>query len=167
MEFTRRRGVSCSRAIRASKEAVWAAISAAENLNNCHPHCKNNQAIVWNKDQHEDRLEYLNGRTYVRKFLEWKEGEGYKLTIGDNEKRQSYVVWNIERTGDASCILSITVYPYLLASAPKAISYLPFHGWIKPRLQTYLQSVTGGFEYYLEQKKRVPRNHFGKHPWFS
>ena len=167
MDYGERRSVSYSREIHASKEAVWAAISLSENLNNCHPHCQQNKAVVWSKEEHEDRLEYLNGRTYVRKFLEWNEGEGYKLSIGDHEKRQSYVVWNIDVVNDSACVLSITVYPYLLANLPKAISSLPFHVWIKPRLETYLQSVTGGFEYYIQQEKRVPRNHFGKHPWFS
>lgn len=140
-------------------------------MNDCHPFCKHNEAIVWTKEDHQDRLGCLNGQPYVRKFTEWNEGEGYKLVFGneDDDKEQSYVVWDIKNTtGDATtCVLSINVYPWGFDDVPKAFSYLPFQWWIKPKLETYLQSVIGGVEYYLEHKESVPRNHFGTHPWFS
>ena len=31
----------------------------------------------------------------------------------------------------------------------------------------YLKSVIAGIDYYLKNRKTVPRNYFGKHKWFS
>ena len=39
--------------------------------------------------------------------------------------------------------------------------------FINPGLKKYLNSVLKGYKWYLENKKSVPRNHFGKHKWFS
>jgi len=39
--------------------------------------------------------------------------------------------------------------------------------YIRPMLKTYLSSVTRGFEWYVTSGEPVPRNHFGRHSWFS
>jgi hypothetical protein len=40
-------------------------------------------------------------------------------------------------------------------------------GEIKTGLKKYLKSVLGGIRWYLQNENSVPRNHFGKHKWFS
>ena len=149
------------------KTQLWELISRPGNLNDCHPFCKENEALDWDGSNHIDRLEYLNGMTYIRQFLNWNEGEGYDLIIGEDNGPQSYVVWQITERDDKKSSLSITVYPYLLANLNKALSFLPFVLYIRPKLRTYLKSVLGGFAYYAEHDQPVPRNHWGKHSWFS
>ena len=150
-----------------SKTKLWSLISRPGNLNDCHPFCKENEALNWDGSNHTDRLEYLNGMTYVRQVLNWNEGEGYDLIIGKENGPQSYVVWQITELNDNQSSLSITVYPYLLANLNKAVSFLPFVLYIRPKLRTYLKSVLRGFDYYAEHNQPVPRNYWGKHSWFS
>ena len=50
---------------------------------------------------------------------------------------------------------------------PKIISYIPHKIIVEPYLKKYLKSVIGGIDYYLKNRKTVPRNYFGKHEWFS
>ena len=59
-----------------------------------------------------DRLVYLNGRTYVRKFDDWEDGFGYKLYIGEEGGYQSYVEWALKEIDMQTSQLSITVHPY-------------------------------------------------------
>jgi hypothetical protein len=149
------------------KTELWRMISRVDNLNECHPFCRSNKAISWDKNSRQDRLIYLNGMTYIRQFLTWKEGDGYDLIIGKEGGPQSYVVWEIKELGDDKSSLTITVYPYLLTNLSKIISYLPFRFYIQPKLKTYQKSVLNGFRYYNETGKPVPRNHWGRHSWFS
>ncbi len=146
---------------------VWKLISKPGNLNHSHPYCKSNTVIHWEDNNHVDRLIYLNGRNYIRSFQSWDEGSGYSLLIGKEGGPQSYVVWNIMPIGDEKSKLTIIVYPFILAKLPNFIAYLPHKIWVKPRLEKYLKSVISGFKYLLENKEKVPRNYFGKHPWFS
>jgi len=165
--YLKRRGVHQEFTFSISKGELWSLISRPGNLNDCHPFCKDNQALEWNESGHRDRLEYLGGRTYVRQFLNWNEDSGYDLIIGEENGPQSYVVWQLTELSDNQSSLSITVYPYLLAGLSKAISYLPFMLYIRPKLRSYLKSVLRGFDYYVEHNQPVPRNNWGKHSWFS
>jgi hypothetical protein len=121
---------------------------------------------VWDGETHRDRLVYLNGRTYVRVFQTWNPGKGYTLLIGEEDGPQSYVVWTIQATETGSS-LTITVHPYLLANWPKLLSFLPYRLWIVPKMRRYLRSVTAGFAHVATTGEPVPRNHFGRHSWFS
>ena len=150
-----------------SKDELWELISRPGNLNECHPLCRTNETLEWQDDNHSDRLVYLNGRTYVRQFINWNIGEGYDLIIGEVDGPQSYVVWEITELSENTSSLSITVYPYLLDKLNPIVSYLPFVLYIKPKLSTYLKSVVKGFAYYAEHNQAVPRNHWGRHSWFS
>ena len=136
-------------------------MSQEGNLNNCHPYCSSNDVIQWDNELHMDRLVYLNGRTYVRKFDDWEDGFGYKLYIGEEGGYQSYVELHREKhQQNDSSQLSITVHPYLLAGFPKFVSFIPYHFWIRPKLKNYLNSVISGFEYVATTGEDVPRNHF-------
>ena len=150
-----------------SNDALWELISAPGNLNDCHPFCKSNEALQWDDEGHIDRLVYLNGRTYIRQFLTWDVGEGYTLRIGEENGLQSFVKWEIDSISENESQLTITVHPYLLAGYPKIVSYLPYQFWIKPRMRRYLRSVVSGFNHVARTGEPVPRNHFGRHSWFS
>ena len=147
--------------------SLWELISTPGNLNNCHPFCKTNDVVEWSDENHSDVLVYLNGRTYVRRFISWNKNEGYTLRIGEDGGLQSHVEWSIASVGDNQSELTISVSPFILAGVPKIISFLPYQLWVRPKLGKYLNSVLSGFDYYARTGKAVPRNHFGRHSWFS
>ena len=175
-----------------SSSKLWEVISEPGNLNNSHPFCKSNEVINWENEGRTDRLIYLNGLDYIRTFKTWNEGSGYTLEIGKEGESQSYVIWEIESLGVNSSRLKITVYRIFWTGCRTIwLSYFGlgaelfrfmdnFHStsrnensvmvqeiWVKPRLESYLNSVISGFHYYIDEDKKVPRNHFGKHSWFS
>jgi hypothetical protein len=149
-----------------SVENLWEVVSSPNYLNNVHPLCKENSIIKWDNDHHEDKIVYLNDRTYVRKFVSWRTLKGYDLWIGDNNKNQSYVEWRLEKVGSTSK-LTITVYPFLLSTWPRIFSFLPYFLYINIRLKSYLFSVLSGIDWYIKENTPVLKNQFGKHTWFS
>ena len=163
----RRLPVSNSADFDVSSDKLWEAISEPGNLNDSHPFCESNEVISWEDGDRSDRLVYLSGLNFVRKFKTWEEGVGYTLLIGEEKGSQSYVEWEITPLEDGRSRLTITVYPYILDRLPRILAFVPHAIWVKPRLEAYLKSVVSGFRYHLEEGGRVPRDHFGKHPWFS
>jgi hypothetical protein len=149
-----------------SVENLWKVVSSPNYLNNVHPFCKENSIIKWNNDHHEDKILYLNDKTYIRKFVSWKALKGYDLWIGDNNKDQSFVEWRLEKAGNRSK-LTITVYPFLLSNWPRILSFLPYFLYINIKLKSYLFSVLSGIDWYIKENTPVPKNQFGKHSWFS
>ena len=149
-----------------SVENLWEVVSSPNYLNNVHPFCKENSIIKWNHDHHEDKILYLNEKTYIRKFVSWRAFKGYDLWIGDNNKDQSYVEWRLEKVGSRSK-LTITVYPFLLSTWPRIFSFLPYFLYINIKLKSYLFSVLSGIDWYIKENTPVPKNQFGKHSWFS
>ena len=149
-----------------SLENLWEIVSSPNYLNNVHPFCRENTTIEWNNDHHEDKIIYLNERTYIRRFVSWRDLQGYDLWIGDSNKNQSFVEWRLEKVGTGSK-LTITVYPFLLSSWPKVFSFLPYFLYINIKLKSYLFSVLSGIEWYVQKKTPVPKNQFGRHSWFS
>ena len=147
------------------RQSVWKIISEPGNLNKVHPFCKSNKVVNWDKDNHEDILEYLNGVTLYRKFDKWDEGKGYELNIGRENGRKSKVIWKI--TGENKSKLKITVYPHVFSNRSRIIYFIIHALFINPGLKKYLSSVLRGYKWYLENKKPVPRNQFGRHKWFS
>ena len=148
-----------------SLESLWEIVSSPNYLNNVHPFCKENSIIQWNNEHHEDKIIYLNERTYIRRFVSWRNLEGYDLWIGDSNKNQSFVEWRLEKVGTGSK-LTITVYPFLLSSWPKVFSFLPYFLYINTKLKSYLFSVLSGIKWYVQKKTPVPKNQFGRHSWF-
>ena len=163
----RRLPVSNSADFEVSAGRLWEAISVPGNLNDSHPFCDSNEVISWEDGDRSDRLVYLSGLNFVRRFKTWEEGVGYTLVIGEEGGPQSYVEWVIDSLGHDRSRLTITVYPYILARLPRLLALVPHAIWVRPRLESYLNSVVSGFRFHLEGGGRVPRDHFGKHPWFS
>lgn len=159
--------VAVTRPIAASASKLWDAISMPGNLEACHPFCAANPVSAWPGRDSRDEVHYLNGRVFQRRFRRWIDGVGYDLEIGRPGGRSSFVSWRITSIDSASSTLTITVYPYLLQRLTVAVRWLPHRLWVEPRLRSYLESVTCGFEFYARRGEPVPRNHFGGHPWFS
>jgi len=159
--------VSASQRIAAPREEVWRVISAAGNLEHCHPFCRKNPVQVWDGARSRDEVHYLSGWVYERRFREWYEGRGYDLDIYRGDQHMAAVSWRLAELDDESCTLQITVYPMLLQSWPLLLRWFAYWLRLKPYLRSYLRSVVMGFDWYITRGERVPRNQFGRHPWFS
>lgn len=146
---------------------VWAAMSMPGNLEWCHPFCAVNPVTAWPGPGSQDEVHYYNGLVYQRRFVEWVEGVGYDLEIGESDQRKSLVQWRLEPDGHNRSTLTITVFPWLLQDLPTAVRWLPHRAYLKPLLGRYLSAVGRGFEWYVTRGIRVTRNQFGPHPWFS
>ena len=137
------------------------------NLEVCHPFCASNPVHVWPGANANDEIHYLSGWVYERQFRRWIEGSGYDLEIGRRGGGKSFVSWRISPIDDRSCTLRITVYPNVLQRLPVVIRWIPHRLRLRPMLEKYLESVVKGFEWYVTRGEPVPRDEFGKHPWFS
>ena len=152
--------------INSSKEKLWDLISSPGHLNLFHPFCKKNKAINWNKNEKKDILIYLNGLKYIREFYKWDEDYGYSLLIGKENGEKSKVEWKILSRNN-KVFLNIKVFPYIFHNKNKLVYLFYYYFFIKPMLKKYLSSVLRGINWYLKNKKPVPKNKFGKHSWFS
>lgn len=149
------------------KNWIWEAISSPGNLVDAHPFVKANPVQRWAGADSRDEVHYLNGAVYRREFREWHEGGGYELEIFHEDRKLAWVSWYILMYCDAPRALEITVYPLALQHWPTTLRWAPHLALLKPRLQTYLDSVVRGFEWFITKGEPVPRNQFGKHPWYS
>tara|TARA_B100001564_G_C20651559_1_gene677109 strand:- start:376 stop:882 length:507 start_codon:yes stop_codon:yes gene_type:complete len=145
---------------------LWEVVSSRSCLELFHPFCKKNKIIKWSKEKSIDQIEYLNGLIFRREFFEWEENKGYKLYIHQIGKPKSKVEWKIKGDNRKS-IINISVNPYLFNSGNKFLNIIPYHFITRPFLKSYLDSVTSGLKYYIEQDKIVTKNQYGKHIWFS
>ena len=145
---------------------LWNIISNPSNLENFHPFCKKNPTIKWPGIDSIDQIHYYNNMIYERTFYEWTDKKGYKLEIGKKKSYKSLVYWDIKKEGKKS-ELSIKIIPHLLNRGKKIIYFFPFFFIVKPRLESYLNTVFKGLEYHIQTKKKVKKNQFGKHPWFT
>jgi hypothetical protein len=159
--------VSAEKVIDAPTKKVWGVISEPGNLHWCHPFCASNPVEIWPGPNSRDKIHYLSGWVYERRFKTWIEGEGYDLEIGRPGGAQSAVSWRISPVDDEHCSLRITVQPGGVLKFPPIIRQLVFALRLRSPLQSYLDSVVRGFEWYVTRGEAVPRNAFGTHPWFS
>lgn len=150
-----------------SSEKVWEVISSPGNLEYCHPFCESNPVDKWPGKDSIDYVCYYNGSKFVRNFTEWNEGIGYELNIGEKDGRKSKVVWWIDKIDDTSSYLNITIYPHDITRYPSFVKPIIYYLYIKPSLHKYLSSVLRGFQWYITTGKRVRKNQFGTHKWFS
>jgi hypothetical protein len=112
-------------------------------------------------------VHYLNGLVYERRFTDWIEDVGYDLEIGVKGGKKSRVCWRITPMDDRRCALRITVFPKVIQGYPVLLRWIPHLLWLRPHLNSYLESVVKGVEWNVVQGEQVPRNAFGIHPWFS
>ncbi len=159
--------VAVSQSIAAPAERVWEVISMPGNLEHCHPFCSKNPVLVWPGPTSRDEVHYLSGWVYERQFINWEQGVGYDLRVGRRCGGKSNVSWRIEPIDSDNCELTITVYPHALQHLSVVSRWIPHLLRLRPMLRRYLQSVLRGFEWYVIRGEPVPRDQFGKHPWFS
>lgn len=159
--------VSMGIKINVSSEQVWEVISKPGNLELCHPFCKTNPVEKWPGKESIDYVHYYNGLKYQRIFTNWIEGLGYDLHIGTVNGRKSKVKWRIDKTGESSSELRITIYPHDIKKYPNFVKPLIYFFYIKPMLRKYLNSVLKGFRTYIIQSKPIQKNQFGTHSWFT
>lgn len=159
--------VTVTQPIAASSERVWDVISTPGNLETCHPFCEANPVRSWPGPNSHDEVHYLSGWVYERRFVQWLEGVGYDLEIGRTGGGQSFVSWRIASVDPQNCTLTISVLPHTLQNLPTVIRWLPFRLRMRPMLEFYLSAVLRGFEWYITRDEPVPRDQFGRHPWFS
>ncbi len=159
--------LAVARPIAAPAAQVWAMISMPGNLEPCHPFCRENPVERWPGAGSRERVCYLNGLVLERRFRHWIDGVGDDLEAGRPGGRASLVSWRILKLGPGRSALQITIYPHLLQQVPVAVRWLPHLVRLRPMLATYLRSVLAGFEWCVIRGEPVPRNRFGRHPWFS
>ena len=159
--------VAAEQEIAVPAQKLWETISMPGNLEKCHPYCSSNPVQNWPGPDSKDEVHYLSGWVYERRFVRWDAGVGYDLEIGRHGGGTSHVSWRITPAGENNCILRITVFPHALQNWPVAIRWIPHWLRLRPMLKRYLESVVKGFEWYVVRGEPVPRNQFGRHPWFS
>lgn len=159
--------VSAEQTIAATADDVWKVISRPGNLEQCHPFCARNPVSAWPGETSRDKVHYLSGWVYERRFRQWHEGTGYDLDICRGDEHIASVSWRITPVEVQRCKLGITVYPNALQSVPVAVRWVPHLLRVRPMLTRYLDSVVRGFDWYVTHGQPVPRNQFGRHPWFS
>ena len=115
-------------------------------------------------------LEYYNGLTLHRKFIEWNEGQGYTLIIGKKDVASARVTWQINTLSEETAELSIEIE--LLPD----VALRPYAPWLRglirrfyfiPKMQHYIHNVVKGFKYYAEHETPVTKNQFGYNAMFS
>ncbi|NNE68573.1 MAG: hypothetical protein HKN33_18555 [Pyrinomonadaceae bacterium] len=148
-------------------ERVWEVISTPGNLEQFHPFCSKNPVNNWPGEDSRDEVHYLNGWILERRFCNWIEGAGYDLQIAENGGKSSFVSWRVAPETSDSSILRIAIYPYVLQDIPSVVRWIPHLLRVHPMLKKYLVSVLRGFEWFVIRGEKVPRNQFGRHPWFS
>ena len=155
--------VEAERKFNKSKKKILKEIRRPGNLNDYHPFCKENNALKWPGKGSIDELEYLNGLKYRRDFIEWDEN-GYVLEIGRYNKIAK-VQWIVNGSEENSS-LRVRINPKL-PYKNGLVRWAAWNFYIKFRLQSYINKVLDGFEYFIKTNNRVERNKFGKHAWFS
>ena len=158
--------IEYSKLIDCDPDKIWEIITMRSNLEIFHPFCKSNRVIEWPGKESVDEIEYLNGLTLRRNFIDWKHKIGYDLYIFQIGRPASHVSWRIMKR-DNKTILSIEVSPYLFNQRHKLLNFFPFFLVIKPLLLNYLKHVISGVKLYAEKGERVKDNHFGKNILFS
>ena len=159
-------GVPFSILLPTTATKLWSLISSPNNLELFHPFCNKNITSQWPGLDSIDEIHYYNGHVYKRHFVKWINNVGYDLLIANEKSPKSFVRWRIEDL-DSQCKLTITIFPYIYNMRSKWLSFLPFLFIVKPSLYKYLKNIGKGLLYYLETNKKVSKNQFGKHAWFS
>lgn len=161
--------VEAKKSFKKSKSYLLNIIQEPGNLSYYHPFCKRHEAIKWPGPNSVDELEYLNGLILERTLFDWHKN-GYDLTIGrKNKTKMAQVNWFVEGNDDISS-LTVRVNPEIRHYTPfrnKFLQKLSWYIYVKPMLQSYINHVLSGFEFFINKDELVKSNQFGKHIWFS
>ena len=152
--------------INSKVDKVWTLLTKTSHLELVHPFCKSHKKLVWDDKNKIDQLTYINGLTYERNFYNFEKNKGFKLMIGKKDGKKSRVVWRLNPLNEKT-YLSIRVTPYISEKYHLITYNFLLIFYILPLLKKYLNSVSNGIKYYLEEGLSVKQNQFGKHKWFS
>ena len=159
--------VSAAIEIAAPPQAVWQGIAEAGYLKRCHPFCDSTNVERWPGVGSRDSITYYSGRKYHRNFVEWFDGVGYDIELGDRPHVTARVRWRIAPLSERSCQFSIEVIPYLRAhlSHEQKLSYQD--RLFGSDLQHYLECVVKGVEFWIRTGQDVAKDQFGRNPLYS
>lgn len=146
---------------------VWQAIAAPGSLKQFHPFCATTEVERWPGLGARDSITYYSGIRYHRNFVDWQEGVGYDIELGDPPNQTARVLWRITPTSPETCRLSIEVFPLLKAalSAEKKTAYQArLFGEV---LQHYLECVVKGVRFFATTGQPVREDQFGKNSLYS
>ena len=77
------RSFSSAIEIATAPEKVWQGLIEPGYLKRCHPFCKSTEVEAWPGVGSRDQITYYSGRKYRRNFVEWFDGVGYDIELGE------------------------------------------------------------------------------------
>ena len=160
-----RRPITVVQRVSASVHDVWALLATPGHLARCHPFCRENVVTAWPGPGSRDEIEYHNGRQVVRTVNAWLEGEGFDLTVFDENGPAADVSWRVGEEAGGST-LTITLVPRMFDGRSAVVQSL-VSPVIRVMLARYLRSVARGVDFCVTRGEPVRRNQFGSHIWFS
>ena len=161
------RAIKVTRSVQSGADHLWSVISTPGYLEACHPFCARNDVQHWPGVGAADTIAYYGGRIVQRHFVAWEEGTGYDLVVTNADgANQAAVSWRIDPEGESASRLTVTLQPHFLDQMPRALRWLTYLG-VRSRMRRYLESAVAGVVHHAETGRRVARNQFGPHPWFS
>lgn len=161
------RPVAAAIEIAAPAPKVWAGLSMPGNLKRCHPFCESTAVERWPSVGAKDSIVYYSGRAYSRRFVDWRDGEGYDIELGERPNPTARVLWRIRPLSNAACRFSIEVFPYLRADAPDAEKAKYQERLFGDDLRHYLDCVVRGVDYWITTGEDVRPDQFGRNPLYS
>lgn len=150
-----------------SSERVWKQMIEPASTHIWHPFVKENSCEKWHGTGSKDKITYYNGITFDREIVDWIEGTGFDLDVGENGIVNGKAVWRITPIDDNNCNLDVTTYLRVLDKFPLPIRWTLHHLKVKPSFQKYLKLALKGFAFHATTGERTKRNQFGPHPLFS
>ena len=165
--YVRGEKIGASREIGVSREALWAVVSQPGQAPRFHPFCRESRVMQWPGVGARDTVTYASGLHIERHFTGWLEGKGFDIEVGLPPKKNAFVEWRIEDTGEASCRLTISLTPYLKAglTAEQARDFQ--QRYFADSILLYLDNVLRGVEQLAVTGVPVEPDQFGHHPQYS
>ena len=146
---------------------VWKSISEPGYLKWTHPFCKETEVIKWPGADSRDSITYYSGRKYERHFVDWFDGIGYDLQLGETPNQTARVQWRVEPLTDSSCNFSIEVIALIRSDLSDEKKKLYQDCLFSEDLQHYLNCVVKGVAHYSSTGEPVTANQFGENPLYS
>lgn len=159
--------VHLSRTIDASVTAVWAAISAAGQLNRYHPYCRKNPVERWPGVGSRDGVEYYSGLYFQRDIMHWREGWGYDLEIGPPPRKSAWISWSIDEIQNGCSELGIRVTPILENHLLEEVKKTFVRTYFAETIMVYLDHLLRGVDQFVTTGCDVQARQFGAHPIYA
>ena len=153
--------------IDAAQRIIWQRLTEPGYLKCCHPFCESNEVEQWPGEGSRDKITYYSGREYHRHFVEWFDGVGYDIELGERPNQTSRVQWRISPLSETICRFAIEVIPYLKKDLTKEQKRQYQARLFGPELQHYLDCVVKGVEFWIRTGRVVEKDQFGRNRLYS